>query len=279
MKSLLKTLLLRGDRVYVSEGILTIEPRSGLPVDSLWLSKHQPRLVNDIAMLTGHICLQYQTYSAGKYRVNGNKYQGGVTLRFSLLPSHQPAYAIFNVSIDRERNTKSGKAGTPLPAGQFHPPCHGAFMAFWRRCGLPVRHGRLTELHKRMGLIKKLILTGAPASECSGVETRLNASTLTPLNCTYESLTEAMYGDNTSTYQGQPRDNLVTTLGDKQTQPAQYSSALQANSATYDADCVSGNQGSAITRKPVTAQSTEEWLHEYDTVSDWDDVGQLSSLR
>ena len=44
--------------------------------------------------------------------------------------------AIFNVSLERTRTTKSGKAGERLPKNRFIVQKRSSFVAFWRETGL-----------------------------------------------------------------------------------------------------------------------------------------------
>lgn len=78
---------------------------------------------------------RYEGYSAGRYEEHKS---AGVTLRFTSVLTGETAYAIFNVDLTRKRTTVGGKAGAPLPAGEFRVGERSHFYKFWQGTGLPL---------------------------------------------------------------------------------------------------------------------------------------------
>lgn len=279
MPTLIERLLAQGDYLCVENGRLILTPASGKEVPNQWLVKCFPLLVDQMADLCQLKLYQYQSYSTGTYDVSAKRKQGGVSLRFLACPGNQPAYAIFNASIRRARTTKAGKMGDTLPDKQFHPAPGSAFVALWRRCNLPIRNNRLTEFHKRMGLLKPLLFM----AECS--EDRLSATSIQPFELSYQQLMDllnrANSGDKEGTRKGQGGDNLETRIGDKDFPPAQTLQGFQPDSSACPDCCVLSKQDSAITReayspsispyperygdKRPNEQTTDEWLHDFET--------------
>lgn len=172
---LLFTLLQRGDAISIEYGRLVVKPVSCLPVPEQWLDENGIHLVTEILQETGQDGLVYLGYTTGKY---GKKLAGGVTLQFKHLLTGIEAYAIFNADLTRSRNTKNGKAGDPLPDGQFHLAKGSGLCKLWLETGQqpPKRHSTYYEY---MGNLKQFVFqpqSGRPGSK------RLVSSLLKPLH-------------------------------------------------------------------------------------------------
>ena len=268
MDSILQKLLERGDSVAIERGRLVIRPASGLPVPEQWLADNRLRLCRAVLELVGMDAVEYVGYRTGNY---GPRKAGGVTLQFVSVATGEAFYAVFNVGLKRERNSKGGKKGDPLPRGQFNPPRGGEFIRFWLSTGLTVPN-RLPKIHKHMGTIKRLLLTG----ERSRRDGRLDKKSITLLEVSAERIRVAAIGDKGGTARGQGRDKEGTTARDKETQQYQEPRGLQPISTA----CVP-SYGKTVIREqgytggapiPDTAQedqSVDDWLKEYDQASSW----------
>lgn len=160
-KSTLTKLLGRGDRVSINEGRLRIVPASGNPVPDEWLSTHGEAISSLIFCLAAIKPYFYDIYTTGNYQVAGNgKRVGGITLQFVCPDTGEAVYAIFNASLTRERNTKNGNAGAPLPKGRFTVTERHQFYKFWKATGLPLPK-RLSAFHDCMGKLKGVAFSGA----------------------------------------------------------------------------------------------------------------------
>lgn len=268
MDSILQKLLRRGDSVAIERGRLVIRPASGLPVPEQWLADNRLRLCREVLELTGLDAFEYVGYDTGHY---GKSRAGGVTLQFVSVLSGEAFYAVFNVGLKRERSSKGGKKGDPLPRGQFNPPRGGEFIRFWLSTGLTVPN-RLPKIYKHMGILRRVLLTG----ERSRLDGRLEKKTIALLEVSAEHIRIAALGDNAGTVEGQGRDNEGTRPGDKETRQSQ----TQQGSQPFSTTCVS-NHGNTVIREdgctvavpvPNTSpedQSVDDWLKEYDQASSW----------
>ncbi len=187
LKSCLPQLLNRGDRVEVQAGKLVITPKSGQPVPPNWLRANENNLLSDITHLINKPAFSYQGFTRGRY---GRFKKPGVTLQFINIKSGEEAFAIFNVSITRERSSAGGKkAGDELPAKQFKPPKGGEFIKFWHRAGL-INHGR-AKLCRYMGNLGTVIYTALPAP-IETIGNKLMNSSITPISISYEQINQVL---------------------------------------------------------------------------------------
>lgn len=241
-------LLARGDHVTVKGGLLAVHPASGRPVPPEWLAQHRKRLVSEAANKAGTLALEYRGFTVGNY---GKHRAGGITLQFVCMATGQELYAIFNAETTRQRTSKHGKAGAPLPKGQFRVGKGSAFYRFWKSTGLPMH--RRSDFHEYMGNLARLTFT---ASITRGE--RLDASTLRPL--------ALVLPDNSPTSLRQHPDKVPTRPPDKETPQTHTARSFQAEPATGQErhgntvirEC--GNTGSIT---PPELQTTEEWLADY----------------
>ncbi len=153
---LLYKLLCRGDYVGLEHGRLVIRPQSGNEVPKNWLKQHADQLVLEMANLTGQQIFAYQNYSTGRY---GRHKSSGVCLHYLSADLQQPAFVIFNASLDRARSTKHGKAGANKKKGTFNVTKRHMFTRKWCEWGL-LLPPRLSGFHDYMGRLKEVYLTG-----------------------------------------------------------------------------------------------------------------------
>lgn len=182
--TLLAKLLSKGDKVFIDNGQLVIQPNSGLPVSAGYMEEHSRTLIIDALALVGATGYEYISYSTGNYPIGnyGRHKASGITLQFSELLTSASVYACFNVDLTRKRNTAKGKKGEPLPTGQFSVGQRSHFYQFWQSTGLPIP-ASATRFYMRMGKLKRFVFT-ANMSENS----RLQTDALRPLTIDYEQL-------------------------------------------------------------------------------------------
>ena len=252
-------LLARGDEVAVEKGRLIISPASGLHAPAEWLALHERNLIAQAARLAEVPSFEYLSYSVGQY---GTSRAGGVTLQFQCINTAQSLFAIFNADTKRARSTQHGKAGSPLPAGQFRVGKRSAFYQFWISTGLPVR--RLSDFHVYMGNLGSLVLTGSPSKG-----QRLDASTLHPLAISSRdlaTLARSEMTDNNPTHHRQTPDTNPTRFPDKESPSSQQPRYIQPISTTGIINCgktVIRERGRTGNPIPPEEQTVDEWLMEY----------------
>ena len=166
-------LLSRGDIISIERGLLEVVPASGKHVPKKWLSGNRVAIVTEILRKTGQEGIVYSEYTAGRY---GHKLASGVTLQFKSVLEGAEAYAIFNADLTRKRNTKHGRAGDPLPKGQFHVAKGSGFCKFWASTGLPSR--RLSSYYEHMGNLSQFFFE---PQDIYASNNRLKSSQLQPL--------------------------------------------------------------------------------------------------
>lgn len=185
--ALLKRLLQRGDKVFIADGILQVQPLSGKPVPSHWYKENKQVLAVEIAQAIGVKVYSYISYSTGRYK-NDNKgvYYPGITLQFSDIVTGENPYAIFNVSLKRSRTSKHGKKGDPLPKGRFYITKKYAFYRFW---GVTkVKHPRrVSEYDEHMGKLTYVLFI----MELNEKGKARNES-IKPASITYKSIIDAL---------------------------------------------------------------------------------------
>jgi hypothetical protein len=203
--------------------------------------------------------LIFDGFSTGRY---GMHKADGLTLRFTHPESQSDYYVIFNVRLDRQRDSKKHKAGTPYPKGQFWVSKRYEFFRFWQRTGLKVPP-RLSAFNDYMGNLAQLTYQADIARL-----NRLDAKTLRPFYPDEQSLISV-------------GTNKVQTPAEHQTNKAQTSSpnrdiagcpdlrAFGDQPITCGPNHEKSKQGDALTRThashsyEVSDQSVDEWLAEY----------------
>lgn len=256
-------LLSRGDTVSIELGQLAIQSASGKPVPPEWMNQKALEICQSVLAAIGVDAFRYEGYSTGRY---GEHKSAGVTLRFTSVLTGETAYAIFNVDLTRKRTTVGGKAGAPLPAGEFRVGKRSQFCKFWQGTGLPLPE-RMQRFHKCMGKLSSILLAGEVRKD------RLNVQSLQPVTITADQARLAVLGHNLGTTEAQLGHKEGTTSGHKETAQTRALRGLQPIRTT----CVSNyenkltrrddNKTASITDlptpKPPQDQSVDEWLEAY----------------
>ena len=268
MECLAKKLLSRGDTVSIERGRLVIESASGKPVPPEWISANSRDICRSVLLAVGMDAYEYTGHRTGHY---GKHRAAGLTLFFASVVTGETAHAIFNVDLTRKRTTAGGKAGDPLPAGQFRVGERSHFYKFWLGTGLAFPR-RLAAMHDYMGKLSSVLLTGSLTGD------RFKAGSLAPVNLTAGQFRKAVFPDNSRTSAGQLPDNSRTNVPDKEIPTGHESRGLQANSTT----CVANHENKLIGKddnktasptdlpnpKPPKDQTVDEWLVAYDSFDD-----------
>lgn len=148
------------------------------------------RLLSEIARQSGVLILQYVGRSVGEYKVGGATRAGGLTLQFRSYSDPSSPYAIFNVDTRRQRNSKAGRKGEPLPEGRFTAGPKSFLASLWRRLQLselrspsdwPDHLGKRSEL-------SRLILTGRIQSG-----ERIDKTSICLLDVHYQEVSKAVH--------------------------------------------------------------------------------------
>lgn len=258
-ETLVGRLLARGDKVALIRGRLIITPASGNQPPASWMTAHHRQLIAEAASMAGLLALDYVRYSVGNY---GPKRAGGVTLQFRCMATASEYYAIFNAETKRSRTTKAGKAGEPLPKGQFRVGKQSAFVRFWESTGLP--YHRLSDFHDYMGNLSGLIYTAEIADG-----DRLDAKSVRPLDISTALLlrqTGLIHPDNSPTTSRQAPDNIPTRFPDKesaQTQTPQRFQPFQGAGQKKCGNTVIREHGYTVIPTLPEYQTNDEWLDDY----------------
>ncbi|QJP98626.1 hypothetical protein [Pseudomonas fluorescens] len=263
MECLATKLLSRGDTVSIELGQLAIQPASGKPVPPEWMDQKALEICRSVLAAIGVDAFRYEGYSTGRY---GEHKSAGVTLRFTSVVTGKTAYAIFNVDLTRKRTTVGGKAGAPLPAGEFRVGERSHFYKFWRGTGLPLPE-RMQRFHKCMGKLSSILLAGELSKD------RLNVQSLQPLTITADQAHRAFLGNNLGTTWAQLGHKEGTRSGHKETAADHEKRGPQPISTTCSSNYESkltrrdDNKTAPITDlpspKPPQEQSVDEWLEAY----------------
>ena len=254
---LVPLMLNRGDSLAIKCGALVVLPASGLPVPQKWLDDNSINVVTEILQQTGKDGLLYLEYSTGNYC---KSLASGVTLQFQNLMTGVKAYAIFNADLTRSRSTKNGKAGDPLPTGQFNLAKGAAFVKFWDKTGVKKPLSR-TEFHKRMGNLKALLFTGNPHPT---KQDRLVSGSIKPLEITLDEIIKAYnLSDSSAIIERQLCDNPAIRVSDKKTLQASETLGLQTDS-TAGAICY----GKTVIRNKVIRDNAYPISSVYKAISE-----------
>lgn len=266
----------RGAVISIELGRLVIHPKSGKLVPQDWFLEHSLNLIREILVTLGIEAYEYDSYSTGYY---GRHKAPGVTLQLPSVVSGLDTHAIFNADLTRNRNTKAGAKGTPLPKGHFHIGKRSHLYNFWQSSGLSFPN-RLSSLYDYMGNLQGILLTG---SSVDGHRNRLDAGSLRPLCITADEIRRVFTPDSDRTMAKQFTDNNQTNLPDKDAAPAEQNQGIEAKRTTGGA-----NHGKAVistcgdtvdsschaSRKRPQDQTSEEWLDDYCLPAD-DNAGGL----
>ncbi len=229
-----------GYSVSIESGHLIINPKNNMSCVKHLTNSHKLKLMVEILQKIGRDALTFHSHSASKY---GPTLAGGVTLQFTHVLTGSEAYAIFNANLTRSRNTKSGRAGDPLPTKQFHVAKHSGFCKFWASTGLPPR--KLSSYYEYMGKLKPLFFE---SQDISNSNDRLDSSLLKPLQISFQEVKEAFdFSDSPPTSNRQCTDKQPTVATDKETRQPSKTLGLQADSTAG-----SIYYGNTVIREKVT---------------------------
>ena len=260
---ILGRLLAQGDLVSIERGRLVIRPKSGLPVPSEWLSKHEETLICEILAACGRSGFRFvRRGSVGKF--DGGKYPGAV-LVFVSLASGEEMDTFFNVSLAYQRGAKKGQL---LPGGRFTVGRRSALRKLWDSTGIALR--RHSELCERLGALYGVVIEGC----CNGA--RLEAKTLRALNVTAADIAACIGKISASIRQGAGKCS-ATVVG-KGIQQSPYLDGSVAGSGRVSLDprkehkltskelylvhnCLT-NQSGNKSKRPQD-QTCDEWLADY----------------
>ncbi len=228
-----------GYSVSIESGHLIVNPNN-MPCVKHLTNSHKLKLMVEILQKIGRDALTFHSHSASKY---GPTLAGGVTLQFTHVLTGSEAYAIFNANLTRSRNTKSGRAGDPLPTKQFRVAKHSGFCKFWASTGLPSR--RLSSYYEHMGNLSQFFFE---TQDMYAGNNPLKSSQLQPLQISCVEIEQAFNcADKAPTINRQHTDKPPTEATDKETLQPSKTLGLQADSAAGSIYC-----GNTVIREKVT---------------------------
>lgn len=264
MISLTRKILDKGHIITLASGRLVIQPSSGKPIPSDWMSTNEAQIKQEILCALGMDAYEYIGYSTGHY---GPHKAAGVTLQFVSLTTGEEVYVVYNVELTRARTTRFGKKGELLPKGQFRVRSRHEFYKFWLRAGLKLPL-RLSKFHDHMGNLRDIIFA-APLRD-----NRLDKQQLKPLILTHEEIFAAFMSPNASTTPAQSTHISRTAVPHNALSEKYAVQGLQpiedTGTAMYGNKVISMSSYKASTIPLVKAevkQSTEDWLKDYDARS------------
>ena len=232
-----------GYSISLENGQLIIKVSNNVPLAKQLIDTHTWKLMVEILQKIGNDALSYLSYSARPY---GKIRASGVTLQFKHVLTGAEAYTIFNAGLTRSRNTKHGRAGDPLPKGQFHVAKGSGFCKFWASTGLPPR--KLSSYYEYMGKLKPLFFE---SQDISNSNNRLNSSLLKPLHISFHEVKEAFgFSDSPPTSFRQATDKPPTVTTDKETLQPSKTPGLQADSTAG-----ANYYGKTVIRKKVIREN------------------------
>lgn len=259
MSSLLKRLRDHGDKVDVRHGRLVITPGSDKPVPIAWLDSHRHLLFEEIAAACKLDILIYDGYTTGNFE---SRYPGAA-LQFTSLLNGQDYYSIFNVGLIRQRTSKHGAKGTPLPGKQFHCGKRSNLWKLW--IALDLQHPRqASELHTKLSQLKQIaFLTDdhqgrriqnddlqALDLECQAIFTPNSEPVSNPFTCRDDVVNKSLKRDVKEFKQGP----INTGFQGFQTTGLNNHGASQQGSA---------GKGISSMPKDPQDQTSQEWLEDY----------------
>lgn len=264
----LTNLLARGDIVRIEDGCLQICPKSGQPVPKDWIKTRESELIAQILEVTGKKGFRFLRHTTGNYTKH---LAGGVTLHFLDCVTGESPCVTFNANLKRDRKSKYGKKGDPLPAGRFKVGPGSKFIQFWKRAGLalPIR---LSSFHECMGKLKGIVFQASYRSR-----NQLLKDSLTPLTVTYQEILKAsgiaIFPDMHRSNILLGANNLPTRCADKELAHSERKQGIPADSgacADHSGQRTKGDADNAIPIPPSPSnsareQSNAEWLRDYDT--------------
>jgi len=252
----------------VESGVLVLKAKSGKAIPSEWLAKWRLNIFKQIALRMDVNIFQYLSFNTGKY---GRHKAAGINLRFDNLINGTDAYVIFNVDLTRQRTTKQGMKGEPLPGKRFTVGGKSKFHTFWNNTGLKEPDKR-TKYSSCMGKLKSIIFTGV-YDKGDLKRTRLDKNSLLPLAVSHHELLRLIKNKPCTTDE-QGVNNTCTTSMNKEIGASQQPRGLQPDSATGE-----NKYGNKVIRKEVIGkpknvsvtpfdQTVDEWLMDYEEADD-----------
>jgi hypothetical protein len=271
--NLTRRLLNRGDSVQIVGGRLIIESASGQDVPSDYLETHREQLMREMLEITGKNGFYYTGYSTGNYAVKGEIRKGGVTLNFVNAVNGDYAWVTYNANLTRERNSKFGEAGSPLPRGHFRVKRNNKFCKFWLSLDLSLPR-RLSSFHDYMGRLKQLALScEIDLDNNKVIDKRIARLTITVEELLLSLNNPSNCPDNSRTTDGQSTDKVRTKTTDKELLQTQRQCASERDSGACRNKCEISKQVTAYTRakvvplldkdKKAKEKVTEKWLAGY----------------
>lgn len=267
-------MLVRGDYVAIKKGRLIIRPKSKNTAPDKSLKENVHLIENELIRKLGLISYRYENFTTGIYNVHNGKKEGGVTLHYNNVLVGDSPRLTYTVPLTRNRTTKHGKKGQPLPKNRFRVSSRMAFYKFWLNLELPLPT-RLSAFHDCMGKLSVVLLTGTCTTSTKG--SSLDKENLAMLEVShaeilsfYKREEEVQLPDNQLTSTRQPPDNGLTKTPDKEFQQSHTTHGLEPDPTTGVP--IPGNKvireygykdSHSIPIDP-RMQSNEEWLEEYD---------------
>lgn len=242
MTELLQNLRKRGDYVSIDNGRLVIKPVSGKDVPLDWLKKVKHELLDALIQESGRAAYYYHDYRTGKFHKG---VAGGIMLILFNAITQQEITVFFNADVTYQRASHGHEKGDLRPDGEFYVYAKSSFLKFWKICGLKIPRGRVSELHKYMGMLKEIVFTGE-IEPINGK--KILTSSLKPYNSIQSGVVDAQkFVDSVATIKRQDLDNKSTMVFDNELQKYQKQSVLQRNLSAW-----SENRVSKLTRNDVS---------------------------
>lgn len=257
-----------GDSASIEAGQVVIKTHDGVKITSL-PQDISFALAKEILGLFEIKAFFYTSHSTGIY----DKKYPGLTLQLLEATSDEFYYSIFNVEITRKRNTKHGRKGELLPAGNFRVGKRSSFLNFWHSTNLAFPP-RLSSFHDYLGNLKNLVLIADEVADRPG---RLNSQSLRALSVSADEISRRFLADNNRTAAGHGPDSEQTSVPDKTIAQSQQTQAKQSEPATCAVNCENqsisghgykGGLGNPCQRKLPENQTMREWLADYDSVEE-----------
>jgi hypothetical protein len=203
MTTIIKQLFDKGYSVSIDNGKLNISTSNGREIPSQWLTDYSNRVASEVAQLLNQSIYSYSHYKTGIFC---RGVAPGVMVTFIDLYTREDAFAIFNATLKRQRNTKLAKAGGALRKGVFNIGTRSALYKLWFKLGLDLPR-RPSELYKSMGKLKSLYLTGENSNS-----TKLANNTIRPFSCDSKVIIEILSGNSVAS-QWQSGGKVVARTG------------------------------------------------------------------
>ena len=251
--------------VEIVDGQLSVQRPDGSAVPKKELKNHRHELLRQIASRCNLRLFTYDSYDTGRF--SGGAY-AGVRLTFLDLKTGEPHSVFYNARLTRDRSTRHGRKGSPLPKGQFRVDRKSKLIRLWLRLHLPLP-SKLSTMHERMGKLKSIIVFASLDSN-----QKLDKDSIIAANICAQHIQQGSPPTaNHSTIPPQMTDTFRTRVSDKHQPEDTARREAQRFSTTGKDNHVLSNQEDTNIRylrpenkRPTdpTEQSIEEWLADYD---------------